>query len=75
MNDFKPHFTHDCSACQYHGHMQGYDVYIHFNDDPKAHTYILRYSSEGSNYYSITGIEMLKKSNEHFSGVLEFING
>lgn len=40
-------FTHDCENCEFHGHMQGYDVYT------CRTSMILRHGSDGPEYLSI----------------------
>lgn len=48
-----PRYDHDCSACLFCGRIEEFDIYWCAKDEAVgAGTIILRYSSEGSEYYS-----------------------
>lgn len=67
MNEQK--FKHDCDACRFIGHFEGYDVYI---CGPKTPSIIARNGDDGPEYAS-TQIDIFQRSikNNHNVGMLD----
>lgn len=48
----EPHFKHDCDACKFIDHINGFDVYVCHRVLRNDSTIIARYGNEGHEYFS-----------------------
>lgn len=64
-----PQHIHDCSMCEFLGRIGTADMYV-CRENSLGHSYILRYSSEGPDYYSHPDFrnEYLKSQKERIRG-------
>lgn len=66
----KPQHQHDCSSCKFLGQLGAGDLYLCPGSGKYGTTYIVRYSSEGGDYYSNSDFmdEIKTKLREQISG-------